>query len=122
MSKYLVNKKKKQIFNGIIPRYDKKISCFGKLLWTGNFTSGSITNEEFAKYKFFGVVVGGVLCLGNNQFGGCLFPTYNSFSFSSYGYRLMPSNNNKTLSITTNEKGGSDGTKNVAITQIYGIF
>ena len=48
--KYLVNKKNKKIFNGLIPRYEK-VNI--KNLWNGRKNNGSIVlNESFKNFDF----------------------------------------------------------------------
>ena len=103
-----------------IEEVNNDIKSFGKLLWQGNFTSGSITITGLSNYKFFAVNVGGVICFGNIYYGGNNLLGYGSYGIETIGYRLA--RDGDTLTIDEYAKGGSDGTKQLAITQIYGLF
>lgn len=96
------------------------INKFGKKLWEGNFTSGSITVPNLSDYTAIAVNLNGILCFGNRYYGSCSVMLYAQFSFNTYGYRLTGTGN--TMVIDENAKGGSNGSANVAITEIYGLF
>lgn len=97
------------------------LAKFGKLLWSGSFSSGSITVPEISNYRAVCVILAGdVMCFGTPSWGIGGIGTYSSYVIALYGYRLTPSDD--TLSINDNDKGGSDGTQNIAITAIYGLF
>ena len=100
--------------------YNDKIGNMWKLLWTGDFTSGSITVPNIGDYNYFCVVVGGVLCFGNKYYGGGIIGGYTTYTPRVYSYRFNVNGN--TISIDSVNKGGSDGTQNVSVTHIYGIM
>lgn len=93
---------------------------FGKSLWTGSFTSGSINVPDLDKYKIIGVVADGVLCIGNKSFGGGIYGIYGGTGNGIVSYRL--SNSGTTLSINSNDKGAYNNGTQVAITDIIGIM
>ena len=101
---------------------DEKIATIGKLLWTGNFTTGSITVPDISKYTLIAINVAGVLCLGNQQYGGCSFTKYTTLETTSYGYRYTYDSTNETLTVDNEQTGATDGTNRQTITEIYGIF
>ena len=105
-----------------INKLDNKLLKIGKLLWTGNFTTGSITVPDISKYTLIAINVAGVLCLGNQQYGGCVFTRYGNFDTTSYGYRYTYDSINETLTVDSLNTGATDGTNRQTITEIYGIF
>ena len=101
---------------------DEKIATIGKLLWTGNFATGSITVPDISKYTLIAINVNGVLCLGNQNYGGCVFTRYGNLDTTSYGYRYTYDSINETLTVDSLNTGATDGTNRQTITEIYGIF
>lgn len=104
---------------------EKVYSCdyvnkFGKKLWSGSFTSDSITVPDLSNYNFIAVNVGGAWCFGNVNYGIGGAGGYGSYTCSIYSYRFRYNNN--TLTIDDINKGGSNGSTNVAVTAIYGLF
>lgn len=73
------------------------------------------------KYICIAVNVGGVICVGNKNYGIGGYVKYGYYSIFTYGYRFIV-NTNDTVVIDKYNFGGSDGTKNVEIMEIYGIF
>lgn len=101
--------------------YINEINKCGKLLWQGNFTDGSITVENSTNYIVFIVeVLGSVCCLGSRYYGGAMIGTYGSYNQERYTYRIGGIGD--TWTIDSANKGGSNGTSNVAVTKIYGLF
>ena len=97
------------------------VNRFGKLLWSGSFSEGSINVEGSTDYTVFIVEVSGlVCCIGNRSYGGAVVGTYNSYAQEKWSYRIGGSGDNWT--IDTANKGGSNGTSNMTITAIYGLF
>lgn len=105
-----------------IEEVDNKILEIGKRLWTGNFSTGSITVSGISNYTMIAINVGGVLCIGNQRYGGCVFTRYGNFDTTSYGYRYTYDSTNETLTVDNEQTGATDGTNRQAITEIYGIF
>lgn len=101
---------------------DEKIATIGKLLWTGNFATGSITVPDISKYTLIAINVAGVLCLGNQQYGGCVFTKYHTLETTAYGYRYTYDSTNETLTVDDLNTGATDGTNRQTVTEIYGIF
>lgn len=97
-----------------------QINQFGKLLWEGNFTSGSITVNGLNDYTIIIAIVGGAICIGDLQYGIGGAGGYGSYTTSIYNYRFGVNGN--TLTIDNINRGGSDGTQNVPVTKIYGLF
>lgn len=93
-----------------------------KVLWEGSFTSGSIYCAGINKYMCIAVNVGGVICVGNKNYGIGGYVKYGDYQITNHhGYRFVVKPND-TIVIDNYNIGGSDGTKNVEITGIYGIF
>lgn len=97
-----------------------EIEKIGKLLWSGNFTSGSITVPGLNDYNCIAVSVGGVLCIGNKNYGGNNYVSYGALTISNMAYRVNTTGD--TMEINSYDKGGSNGTAQQPITAIYGIF
>ena len=100
----------------------KSLSTIGKKLWSGSFTEGTITVPGLSKYKVFIMSVGGVACIGNVSYGIGGAVGYGIFTIQAYGYRFTPDISLETLTIDSLNKGGSNGTGNVAVTDIYGLL
>ena len=92
-----------------------------KQLWKGSFTSGTIAVPGINKYICIAVNVGGVVCVGNRNYGIGGYVKYGDYPIAIHGYRFTV-NTNDTIVIDKYNLGGSDGTKNVEITEIYGIY
>lgn len=97
-----------------------KVEKFGKLLWSGTFTSGNITVDGLSDYTLIAVDVAGCICFGNSNFGGGSVGAYGSYGATEYTYRFNP--NGDTLTIDNNNRGGSNGTSNQAVRKIWGLF
>lgn len=98
------------------------LQLIGKRLWTGSFTSGTITVPGLSKYTKFIVNVAGAICIGNSNYGIGGYVEYGGYSIHIHGYRFTADRSKETLTIDSTNLGGSDGSKNVAITDIYGLF
>lgn len=96
------------------------IKNIGKLLWEGSFTSGSITVNGLSDYTTIIVIVGGATCIGSLAYGAGGAGVYGSYATGIYNYRFGVNGN--TLTIDNINRGGSDGTKNVPVTKIYGLL
>ena len=96
-------------------------TTIGKLLWSGNFTSGTINVPNLSKYTCIAVRVGSVLCFGHKFYGIGGFGRYGDNTIGTYAYRFLCSGN--TLSTNQYDLGGYDDNGNrAAITDIWGIF
>ena len=97
------------------------IENIGKKLWGGSFTSGSITVDGLSDYTVFIFVLDPtVYCIGSKTWGIGGIGTYASYSTQIYNYRFGGSGD--TLTINNENRGGSNGTSNVAVRAIYGLF
>ena len=96
------------------------IAKFGKKLWEGTFTSGSINVDGSTNYKVFVVFLGSLACFGTRSFGISGLVNYGAFSLGFAGYRVGGSADIWT--IDEYNKGGSNGNSQEAITEIYGLF
>lgn len=98
------------------------LNKIGKSLWRGNFTSGSITINGLSKYKIIGVFTSdSVMCIGSKNYGCGGFLEYGSdknISFNAYRFSV----NGDTLTIDLNNKGVSNGTKQISAVEIFGII
>lgn len=105
---------------GAINENNASIKKIGKLLYEGSFTTGTITVDGISNYTVIIAIVGGATCIGSLQYGMGGAGGYGSYSTSIYNYRFGV--NGDTLTIDSNNRGGSNGTSNVAVTKIYGLF
>lgn len=97
------------------------VNKFGKLLWSGSFTSGSITVPGLSNYKVIVVfVAGAVYCIGSRYYGVGGIGKYGEYTSQVYNYRCTGTGD--TMTIDNLNKGGSNGTQNEPITAIYGLF
>ena len=103
-----------------IDQLSSEINSIGKLLWSGSFTSGSITVPGLSNYSYVIVNVGGIPCFGAPEYGGNVIGGYASYAFGYRSYRF--SVNGDKLTIDDINKGGSDGTGNVEVRNIIGLI
>ncbi len=94
----------------------------GKTLWEGSFTTGTLQIPNLSDYSIIVIYVGGLAMIGNQRYGGTNFRTYRSASISSYAYRFTYNEGNNTISTDTDNPGASDGTNQLTITKIVGVF
>lgn len=110
------NETKKITKGNLLPYY-------AKLLWEGNFTSGSITVPELDKYTFIVMVANTVPMYGSKSFGIGGYLQYSGTAINLISYRLDYNNANNTLTIDTVNKGCYDSAgQQQAITHIYGLL
>lgn len=111
---------------GAINENVDNISKIGKKLWEGTFTSGSISVPGANNYTFYIVWLDigtyGIACIGTKAYGIGGIGQYGSYSSAIYSYRLAYNSTNETFSITNVDYGGADGSSNVPIKAIYGLF
>lgn len=112
----------KNVVNENYNETNQRLLNIGKQLWTGSFATGSITVPGISNYTMIAINVGGVLCIGNQRYGGCVFTRYGNFDTTAYGYRYTYDSTNETLTVDTYNTGATDGTNRQTITEIYGIF
>lgn len=112
----------KEVVNENYDETNQRLLNIGKQLWTGSFSTGSITVPGISNYTMIAINVGGVLCIGNQRYGGCVFTRYGNFDTTAYGYRYTYDSTNETLTVDSLNTGATDGTSRQTITEIYGIF
>lgn len=112
----------KNVVNENDDETNERFSNIGKLLWSGSFTTGSITVPGISNYTLIAINVASVLCLGNQNYGGCTFTKYHTLETTSYGYRYTYDSENETLTVDSLNTGATDGTNRQTISEIYGIF
>jgi hypothetical protein len=117
-----INKVNASDLNTIKSVVNNNASFIGKTLWEGSFSSGTISVPGISEYTMICILAGSLLMVGNQRYGGMVFRTYRSTTTSSYGYRYTYNATNNTLTIDTDNAGATDGTNNVAITKIIGVF
>lgn len=103
-----------------INELDTGVKKIGKLLWSGSFTTGSITVSGLSDYEVIICVVGGCTCIGSKAYGVGGVGAYGAYTTNVFNYRFGVSGN--TLTIDSVNKGGSNGTENQPITAIYGLI
>ena len=96
------------------------INKIGKTLWSGIFTSGSITVPDYSNYTLFAFKVENVWCFGDRNYGIGGIAEYGSYSIKTFAYRVDVSGN--TLTIDSVNKGGTDGSTQQEIKEIVGLF
>ena len=100
---------------------NNSLNSLDKYLWSGSFSSGSITIDGLENYRLISVILeGGVPCIGTKSYGHGAIVQYGGYGINHYAYRFETSGN--TLTINDVNKGGTDGTKNMPVVQIYGII
>ena len=119
----------KTVVNDAIDQVDTNttsIENFGKELWSGTFSSGTISAPGANNYTFYIVWLDvgsyGVACIGTKAYGLGGIEQYGSYSSSIYSYRLGYNSSTEEFIISNNDRGGSDGTQNIPIKAIYGLF
>lgn len=99
-----------------------------KLLWSGSFSSGSITVSGYSEYELFAFVSSaseGVFIIGSDWAGIGGYSLYGSNYIAIMGYRFGVNGN--TLTIDASNKGitswdpSSGATNTFAVTKIYGL-
>ena len=97
---------------------------FGKKLWTGSFTSGTLTVTNANKYSSFAIAVSpGVFCFGSRSYGLGGYMGYGStnIAFAAYRYDVTESGNNLIFKTSSTSLGAVLDGNTAAITDIYGI-
>lgn len=117
-----INKVSASDLNAIKQVVNNNANFIGKTLWEGSFSTGTLSVPGISDYSIIVVYVGGVAMIGNQNYGGTIFRTYNNITHSSYAYRFTYSSANETLTTSTENPGTSDGTNQLTITKIVGVF
>lgn len=113
-----LNEMQNTINNNITTEFSK----IGKTLWEGSFTTGTLQIPNLSDYTMICIFVGNLMMIGNQRYGGSNFRTYRSASISSYAYRFTYNEGNNIISTDTDNPGASDGTNQLTITKIVGVF
>lgn len=98
------------------------LNKIGKTLWEGSFSTGTLTVSGISDYTMIIVQVGALLMFGSQRYGGSIFRTYRGTGMSYYAYRFTYNATNETLTTDTDNPGASDGTNQLTITKIIGVF
>lgn len=117
-----INKVSASDLNAIKQVVNNNASFMGKTLWEGSFSTGTLSVPGISEYSIIVVYVGGVAMIGNQSYGGTIFRTYRNTIHSSYAYRFTYSSANETIATSTDNPGASDGTNQLTITKIVGVF
>lgn len=100
----------------------EKINHIGKELWSGTFSTGTLNVPDISKYTMIGIYVNNLMMIGNQYYGGTALRAYRNTTVVSWGYRFTYDSTNETLTTDTDNPGASDGTNQLTITKIIGIF
>lgn len=117
-----INKTNASDLNEIKSVVNNNANFIGKTLWEGSFSTGTLSVPGISEYSIIVVYVGGVAMIGNQNYGGTIFRTYNNITHSSYAYRFTYSSTNETLTTSAENPGASDGSNQLTITKIVGVF
>lgn len=100
---------------------NEALKNFGKKLWEGSFTSGSISVPEAENYSFLVIMAGGVPMFGSKNYGAGGYVQYSGTQLYQQNYRLNYSSG--TFIIDTISKGAYDSLgQQQSIEEIYGLF
>ena len=98
------------------------LNKIGKTLWEGSFSTGTLTVPNLNQYTMIILQVGSLLMFGNQRYGGAAFRTYRNTTANFYVYRFTYNATNNTLTTDTDNPGASDGTNQLTISKIIGVF
>ena len=116
------NKVVKEYVDNEVDAVQTNLNKIGKTLWTGSFSTGTLTVPNLNEYTMICVYVNNVMMVGNQYYGGTAFRLYRGVGIVNWGYRFTYSSTNNTLKTDTDNPGASDGTNQLTITKIIGIF
>lgn len=117
-----INKVSASDMNEIKSVVNGNANSLGKVLWEGSFSSGVLHVSGISDYTMICIFVGNLMMIGNQRYGGTTFRTYRALTTQTYAYRYTYSDTNETLTIDTDNPGATDGTNNLTITKIVGVF
>ena len=117
-----VNASDMNSIKSVVNNNASELGRIGVTLWEGSFSTGTLNVPGISDYSIIIIYVGGLAMLGNQSYGGSVFRTYRSTSLNSYGYRYTYNSTNETIETTTDNPGASDGTNQLTITKIVGVF
>lgn len=117
-----LNEMQNIINDNITDSIDTAMSKIGKTLWEGTFSTGTLQIPNLSDYTMICIFVGNVMMMGNQYYGGTSFRAYRSTSVNHYVYRFSYDSENNSLITTTDNPGASDGTNQLTITKIVGVF
>lgn len=117
-----INKVNASDLNEIKSVVNNNADIIGKTLWEGSFSTGTLTVPDLNKYTMICVFSANVLMIGNQYYGGTIFRLYRNVTMTSWGYRFDYNATNNTLSTSTDNPGASDGTNQLTINKIIGVF
>lgn len=117
-----INKTNASDLNEIKSVVNNNADFIGKTLWEGSFSTGTLSVPGISNYTMLCMCVGSVVMFGNQRYGGTTFRTYRNTTHSSYAYRFTYDATNETIKTDTDNPGANDGTNQLAITKIIGVF
>ena len=98
------------------------INRFGKTLWEGSFTTGTLTVPHLNEYSMICIWTSNLMMIGNQYYGGGVLRAYRNTAIGTWGYRFTYDATNNTLTTDTDNPGASDGTNQLTIRKIAGVF
>lgn len=116
------NKVIKSYVDSEVDGVQTNLNKIGKTLWEGLFSTGTLTVPNISDYTMIIVQTGALIMFGNQRYGGAAFRTYRNTTPSFYVYRFTYNAANNTLTTDTDNPGASDGTNQLTINKIIGVF
>lgn len=99
------------------------VGKIGKVLWSGSFTTGTITVPGLSEYETIAVKAGSVFMFGGKNYGHGGILAYGNKNPLAYAYRFTIDGDNVSAGVNQYDLGcyTADGAQQT-VTQIYGIF
>lgn len=98
------------------------LSKFGKTLWEGSFSTGTLTIPHLNEYSVICIWTSNLMMIGNQYYGGGVLRAYRGTAIGTWGYRFTYDATNNTLTTDTDNPGASNGTDQLTIRKIVGVF
>lgn len=98
------------------------VNRFGKTLWEGSFSTGTLTVPHLNEYSVICIWTSNLMMIGNQYYGGGGLRAYRNTAVTTWGYRFTYDATNNTLTTDTDNPGASNGTDQLTIRKIVGVF